>query len=109
MVRSGTSIPHHCFCLLPFTAAIKPAVQGTLNALESAKSHAGIKRVILCSSEIAFHPPAANVTTPTVYSEEDRNDLSPQIVKEHGDKTDFMNIYATSKVMADQGAFNSRC
>jgi hypothetical protein len=26
-------------------------------------------------------------------------------VKEYGDKTDFMNIYATSKVMADQGLF----
>jgi hypothetical protein len=57
----------------------------------------------MCSSDQAIHPPPAHVLIPTVYSEEDWNEYSPDVVKEHGDETDLVNLYAASKAMADKG------
>jgi hypothetical protein len=91
------------FYLSPLSATIQPAVRGTLNILRSAQSHASISRVVICSSDVAIHPPPDNIDIPTTYSEEDWNELSPGIVKEHGDETDFQNIYSASKVLADKG------
>jgi hypothetical protein len=50
-----------------------------------------------------MHPLASNVSTPTVYSENDWNTFSPKEVEEKGKDADPLNIYFASKTLADRG------
>nr|OQO25590.1 hypothetical protein B0A51_08183 [Rachicladosporium sp. CCFEE 5018] len=60
---------------------VKPAVQGTLNILKSAKEHSSVKRIVITSSMVtvpSFGVLAGSETTDKVYGPDDRADeISP--------------------------------
>jgi len=83
---------------------IAPAVNGTLNVLESAKAYGtSVKRVVVTSSGAAVYEPHEG---PYVYSEVDWNEFSIREAEEKGANADGMHKYCASKTLAEKAAWN---
>jgi len=77
---------------------VKPAVEGTLNALKAAHKHR-VKRVVVTSSVVAIMGKSANATTgPTIFTEKDWSE--PAELKSLDD------AYQLSKTMAEKAAWD---
>ncbi|PPQ76494.1 hypothetical protein CVT26_012360 [Gymnopilus dilepis] len=81
---------------------IKPALDGTLSVLESAKNFGDkLQRLVITSSVVAAgftdSPPTVRIT------EEDWNDLAVEITKSQGRDAPVMIKYTASKVLAEKG------
>ncbi|KAI0349758.1 NAD-P-binding protein [Trametes cingulata] len=85
---------------------IIPAVQGTLNLLQSAlKYRSTVKRVIITSSCAAVMTPPQAGVAPRVYDENDWNEWSVQHVREKGRDAIPLDKYRASKVLAERAAW----
>ncbi|KDQ15561.1 hypothetical protein BOTBODRAFT_31453 [Botryobasidium botryosum FD-172 SS1] len=86
-------------------AFIKPAVNGTLNALKGVKKHgASVKRVVITGSVAALLQPKDDV--PAVYTEADWNTFAVEEVKAKGIHADQMSKYRASKTLAERAAWD---
>lgn len=84
---------------------IKPAVDGTLNALKSAKQFGpSVKRVVITSSVAAIVQPKDEV--PAIYTEVDWNTSAVEEVKAKGAQAGHLVKYRASKVLAERAAWD---
>ncbi|KDQ17955.1 hypothetical protein BOTBODRAFT_29272 [Botryobasidium botryosum FD-172 SS1] len=84
---------------------IKPAVDGTLNALKSAKEFGtSVKRVVITSSVAAVQQPKTEM--PAIYTETDWNTSAVEEVKEKGAQAGHLVKYRASKVLAERAAWD---
>lgn len=82
---------------------IVPALEGTRSILQSTlKYGSDVKRVVLTSSTAAIE---TMVSKPTVFTEDDWNDQSPQEVEEKGVETSATHVYRASKTLAEREAW----
>ncbi|KAI0716154.1 NAD(P)-binding protein [Cerioporus squamosus] len=89
------------------SAVIDPAVKGTLSILNSALKHrTTVRRVVILSSAAAiFNPPRPEDAGTRVLDERDWNEHSPKEVQEKGGKASGVDIYRTSKTLAERAAW----
>ncbi|KDQ17957.1 hypothetical protein BOTBODRAFT_29275 [Botryobasidium botryosum FD-172 SS1] len=84
---------------------IRPAVDGTLNALKSVKKHGGsVRRVVITSSVVALMEPKNQF--PAVYTETDWNNFVIEDVKTKGATADDKSKYCASKTLAERAAWD---
>ncbi|KDQ17956.1 hypothetical protein BOTBODRAFT_29274 [Botryobasidium botryosum FD-172 SS1] len=83
---------------------IKPAIEGTLNALKSVKHHGpSVKRVVITGSVAALMEPKDQI--PAIYTEADWNTFAIKEVQEKGVHADQELKYRASKVLAERAAW----
>ncbi|KAF8900240.1 D-lactaldehyde dehydrogenase [Gymnopilus junonius] len=85
---------------------IKPAVQGTVGLLESARKFGDkVKCIIITSSVGAIHESGPNHGTVT-FDETNWNNGAIQTVKEKGGEAHPLILYSTSKTLAEKAAWD---
>ncbi|KAF8999638.1 hypothetical protein BDQ17DRAFT_1410630 [Cyathus striatus] len=83
---------------------IKPAVQGTIGILESARKFGtSVKRIVVTSSSVAIMTPP---TKPTIFSEKDWNEESPKEIERLGKDAAAWHKYRASKTLAEKAAWD---
>ncbi|POY72851.1 hypothetical protein BMF94_4106 [Rhodotorula taiwanensis] len=98
-----TASPFHFNAPDPYKDLINPAVNGTLNALKSAKSEPSVKRVVITASFACIVEPKDPGTY--VFTEKDWNEYSPKQVEEHGKDAEASQSYRASKTLAERAAW----
>ncbi|PPQ72637.1 hypothetical protein CVT26_004344 [Gymnopilus dilepis] len=84
---------------------IKPAVQGTVGILESARKFGDkVKRIIITSSVGAIYSTVTN--PPVLFDEKHWNDEAIQMVKDHGKDAPSLIKYSASKTLAEKAAWD---
>ncbi|BGP57958.1 hypothetical protein JCM8202_002143 [Rhodotorula sphaerocarpa] len=98
-----TASPFHFNAPDPYKDLINPAVEGTLNALKSAKKEPSVKRVVITASFACIVEPKDPGTY--VFTEKDWNEYSPKQVEEKGKDVDGGQAYRASKTLAERAAW----
>ncbi|EGF97925.1 uncharacterized protein MELLADRAFT_84161 [Melampsora larici-populina 98AG31] len=97
--------PFHMNVKDPYKDLINPAVNGTLSILKSAEREGkNVQRIVITSSFASVVNPTTDLNH--VFNETQWNEHSPKIVEEKGIDAPPAEVYRSSKVMAENAAWN---